>query len=91
MATQLSNDSITLEWDAITCVDENGPNLEYVISYVAASGGVEMSRTTTNLSVTLMDLMECTRYNISVATRNDIGVSMETRDAMYTTTINRGK
>ena len=76
--------NITVSWEEISFLDQNGPDFVYIVFYVG--NGVEMNTTTSNNLATITDLEECTNYSITVGTQNSQGVfSNRSSEIMFET------
>ena len=60
--------SITIRWDGIDCIDENGP----MITYVARLDGRD-TMTTSNTMATFTNLNPMTTYSVDVRSQNPSG------------------
>ena len=61
--------NITVRWDGIDCIDENGP----MITYIVRLDG-QTATTTSNTMVVLGDLRPMTTYSVDVGAQNPSGL-----------------
>ena len=67
----VSSSSITLTWNDLPCIDQNGPLLGYVIEYTPDGGMASTTLLTGDNQLT--GLAACTNYAMSIAAQNDAG------------------
>ena len=75
-----TDDYVNFTWIPIDYLDQNGPNFQYVVFY--AYEGSEMNTTTDMTFKQLMNLMECTQFNITVGTQNSKGLHARKSDIL---------
>ena len=68
----VSSSSVTLTWDTLMCIDENGPLMGYIIEYTP-DGGMPSTTSLTG-SNQLTGLAACTNYTLRIAAQNDAGI-----------------
>ena len=81
--------NITVRWDGIDCIDENG----LMITYVVRLDG-QTATTTSNTKVVLGDLNPMTTYSVDVGAQNPSGLgpfgtalSVVTRSGIYANSV----
>ena len=67
----MSSSSVTLTWNDLLCIDQNGPLLGYVIEYTPDGGKASTTLLTGDNQLT--GLAACTNYTIRIAAQNDAG------------------
>ena len=67
----VSSSSVTLKWNNLLCLDQNGPLLGYVIEYTPDGGMASTTLLTGNNELT--GLAACTNYTLRIAAQNDAG------------------
>ena len=67
----VSSSYVTLTWNNLTCFDQNGPLLGYVIEYTPDGGMASTTLLTGNNQLT--GLAACTNYTLRIAAQNDGG------------------
>ena len=67
----VSTSLVTLTWNDLPCIDQNGPLLGYVMEYTPDGGMV--STTVLTGSNQLTGLAACTNYTMRIAAQNDAG------------------
>ena len=67
----VSSSFVTLTWNNVSCFDENGPLLGYVIKYTPDDGMASTTLLTGNNQ--LAGLAACTHYTLRIAAQNDAG------------------
>ena len=69
--------TITVKWDPVDCMYQNGVITEYIIQYYKQDRENEtMVYTTSMLEYTITDLQPLTMYVIEVAAVNDAGIGI---------------
>ena len=66
--------SVSIQWDSIDFLNQNGPNFVYNMSYSVEGDDQVLYLTTPNTNATISDLTPFTTYNITVSTVNDVGM-----------------
>ena len=70
-----THNSISVQWDSIPFLDQNGPNFRYAVSYrVFGNGDASLNVTAETNTITIQNLMSLTTYSIVIRAQNDIGV-----------------
>jgi len=71
-STSVTSNSISLEWEKVDCLEQNGPIIAYTVSYRNGQGQPALM-TTSNLEITLTQLLSDELYTIIVAASNAVG------------------
>lgn len=70
-----THNSISLQWDRIPFLDQNGPNFRYAVFYRVFGSGDSLTNITAETNTTtIQNLMSFTTYSIFIRAQNDIGV-----------------
>ena len=77
MIDEITVFTITVKWDPVDCMYQNGVITEYIIQYYKQDRENEtMVNTTSMLEYTITDLQPLTVYVIEVAAVNDAGIGI---------------
>ena len=77
MIDEITAFTITVKWDPVDCMHQNGVITEYIIQYYKQDRENEtMVYTTSMLEYTITDLQPLTMYVIEVAAVNDAGIGI---------------
>ena len=79
MIDEITVFTITVKWDPVDCMYQNGLITEYIIQYYKQDRENETmvnSTTTSMLEYTITDLQPLTVYVIEVAAENDAGIGI---------------
>ena len=77
MIDEITVFTITVKWDPVDCMHQNGLISEYTIQYYKQDRANEtMVYTTSMLEYTITDLQPSTMYVIEVAAVNDAGIGI---------------
>ena len=67
----VNSSSVTLTWNDLPYIDQNGPLLGYVIEYTPDGGMTSTTLLTGDNQLT--GLAACTNYTMRIAAQNDVG------------------
>ncbi len=84
--TAVTSNSMTLEWDEIVCLDQNGPITEYRVDY-GVDGLPITSIVTADREITLTGLLSDESYSVRVAGSNRVGIGPFTQPLIVLTPI----
>ena len=70
----VDSSSVNLTWDELSCPDQNGPLLAYVISYTPDGETASTSESPVGNNHQLTELTPCTRYTLMIAAQNGAGI-----------------
>lgn len=87
MSPSQTYNSISLQWDGIPFLNQNGPNFQYIVFYrVYNSGDSPLSINAKADNATISNLMSFTVYSIFVQAQNSIGTGPSS-DTINVTTL----
>ena len=79
--------SVDLQWDGISFLNENGPNVFYNVLYGVQEDLERFPLTTTATSATINGLRGFTTYEITVAGQNEVGPGPASSTLVITTLV----
>ena len=66
--------SVSIQWDIIDFLNQNGPNFVYNVSYSVEGNDQVLYFTTPSTNATISNLTAFTTYDITVSGVNDVGM-----------------
>ena len=65
--------SITVQWEMVPCIHQNGPITGYSVRYGVMGSGSTQTETVSGTQTTISNLMPSTNYSFEVAAVNGVG------------------